>query len=428
MYCLFVLYVYSSIARCNVQFEEVLNFSKLASLLFGTDSNQTTSNIIYDVERQIDFNSDSYSKVCLDPELVKWQIKQLLKSPTFQTEIQRIFKDVHHKKQKRISNTSEIDKHSKGRVLSVPKSKNNMKVVRRAKMKAKSRIAGFRSSIYFQSNSLIDNSRIKMLNDECNKEIKGCLRNDFLKLTQDKSSYSPKRPNSNRKYIPIRERAQNGGGHITRCIEAACNGNDDIIIFESTVTAAVVNHDDRLISEMKESIISLTPKHILIKTQDISKSVKISNFDIQEISIDELQQIIIIDNSIRLSSFITNSHLQRFLVLLEYLIRKNANQICNDSGENVTKLMRPLLWNDLLRCKERVLFLDIDAKINWYIYASQNPEEVEEETSDRTFLTRNRNETKILANFKIFGCCDLPVMEVSNQESNDLHFAYFEVK
>ena len=392
------------------------------------DSTQTKSNTIFDVERKIDFNSENCSKLCLDPELVKWQIKQLLKSPTFQTDIQRIFRNARHKKQKCISNTTEIEKHSNSRVFPVPKSKNNITVLRRAKMKAKSRVAGFRSNIYFQNYSPIDNSRIKKLNYECNKEIRGCLRNDFLKLTQDKSSCSPKRSISNQKYVPIRERAHIGGGHITRCIEAACNGNDDIIIFESPVTAAVVDYDDRLISEMKESIVSLTPKHILIKAHDISKSVKLSNFDIHEISIDEFQQIIIIDNSIRLSSFVTNGHLQRFLVLLEYLIRKNANQICNEAGENVTKLMRPFLWNDLLRCKERVLFLDIDAKINWYIYASQNPEEVEEETSDRTFLTRNRNETKILANFKIFGCCDLPVMEVSNQETNDLHFAYFEVK
>ena len=419
---------YSSNPECDAQFENVLNFTKLAALLFGMDPKEIASQKISDVERKVEARYNDSRRLCLDHELVKRQLTQLLQSPTFQMDIQKIFRDTQQRKQRFLMNISKLENPSKDVKSSVPKTRKNLKDLKRAKMKAKQRVSGFRTNIYFKSNFLDDNSKIKTMNDEFAKEITRCWSEGAITLPSDTSRYSQPRSNLNEKSSKILEMMMSKGGHITKCIEAACNGSDNGTIFESIVGAAIHDADNGLISIMKESQIILTPNHVLIRTQDISQSLKLSNFAIKEISIDEFQQIIVIDNSIRLFNFYTSDNLQQFLVLLEYLIRKNASKNCKNMEKRAISLMRPRLWNELLNCKERIMYANIDVKVTWHLYALQKQEEFQRENNSGLLLTRSRSEIRALANFKFYGCRNTYVMEISKQKTSDFQSAYFEVK
>ena len=367
-------------------------------------------------------------RLCLNPEFVKSQLKLLLQSPTFQTDIKKIFRDSLPKNKRFIKKVSITDDSPKNKLPIVPRSKNYAKILKRAKMKAKRRSSGFHTNIYFKNNYLVDNSKIKLLNDEFEKEIASSWKDNVLKAPSSAYTSCQKQCQTESTALQIHDMIYEKDGYITKCIEAALNGYDSSIIFETIVTAAILNIGSPLISIMKDSVLSLTPMHLSIRTPDISKSVKLSNFTIKEISIDEFHQIIIINDSIRLCNFCTNNDLQRLLVLLEYLIRKNANQRSSDEEKSVSKLMLPCIWNNLLKCKERICYVNTNVKVTWYIYALQNSEEIEEEIISGALLTRSRNENRVQANFKFYGCSNTSVMEKSIQEISEFQCAYFEVK
>ena len=384
--------------------------------------------IAYPNKNDFDIRPENFRRMCLNPEFVKSQLKLLLQSPTFQMDIQKLIKDSLSKNKRVVRNVTYIDKCLKDKLSTVPRSVRSAKILKRAKMKAKRRSSGFHTNIYFKGNYPLDNSKMKLLNDACQKEIANSLKDSVVKTHPDISTYSEKITKSKMTTPKIHEMINVKVGYITKCIEAAWNGNDCNPVFECVATVAIFDPYDHMISTMKESVVSLTPKHLTIRTNDISKSVILSNFSIHEISIDEFQQIMIVDNSIRLCNFYSNNDLQRFLVLLEYLIRKNANESNSNEDKVVTNLMRPLLWNDLLKCKERIVYVTANVGVTWYKYVSQNLEEKELEKNSGALLTCSRSETRVPANFKFYGSSNLSVMERPTQDLSEFQSAYFEVK
>ena len=133
-------------------------------------------------------------------------------------------------------------------------------------------------------------------------------------------------------------------------------------------------------------------------------SIKLALHTIDEIRIDELQEMLIINNEMRIFNFYAKSQLEYFLTLLEYLIRNMGNSSSNAEpiSNNYTNLMRPLSWSNILNTKEEVLIVGINVSIKttFYIAPGQEKEQTQNLTSNKSFS--NRGDNRIGARFKFY--------------------------
>ena len=91
------------------------------------DPKEIASQKISDVERKVEARYNDSRRLCLDHELVKRQLTQLLQSPTFQMDNQKIFRVTQQRKQRFLMNISKLENPSKDVKSSVPKTKKILK-------------------------------------------------------------------------------------------------------------------------------------------------------------------------------------------------------------------------------------------------------------------------------------------------------------
>ena len=151
---------------------------------------------------------------------------------------------------------------------------------------------------------------------------------------------------------------------------------------------------------------------------------------IDEIRIDELQEMLIINNEMRIFNFYVKSQLEYFLTLLEYLIRNMGNSSSNTQpiSNNYTNLMQPLSWSNILNTKEEVLIvgMNVSIKTTFYIASGQEKEQTQNLTNNKSFSKRGDN--RIGARFKFYKCRNESVMTCLDENATDFEVGYFEVK
>ena len=406
-----------------------MDVSKLISALFGVKAKEIISKQYMASEMNKDNFDDILYTLKFDEEVLKLMFSNhplqlsLLKNCI----LTMINEDDPIRKERWLKSLAKLEHQDKTEMESWFKSDKKFKILKRAKMKAKQKRLGFRTSIYIQNHRLRDNSQNKRVNDEFMREVNNCLIRD------SKVSLFPmarcQRVNTHI-YVGQENEGISRHGHIIQCMEAASNGNENTPVFESVASLAILEKEDRNIIVRKDSRFSLTPKYILIRTNDIFESIKMYNSNINEIRIDEFHQVIIINNIIRLYNFYSNRHLQQFLVLLEYFIR-NMVQLPLSSARNDIKfldLMRPLSWNRLLNTKERILLVGLDINVTMSTYSRLNTKEVENNDVGGTIKMHTRSESRVEGTFQFYKRRSQCMMESLNHEFRNCNKAFFEVK
>ena len=408
------------------------------------------SRIFEDVEKETNLEKNDYLEITIEKmrgkkmmfdlskDVLNMPIHNLLNIDSFQREfLMAVFGDMLARKQKHfLSLTKSSNKDDVSRP-SLEGSKKRQRIIKKAKVKAKRRVFGFRPNIFFPNQCLKDNSVIKNMNDKFMEEVKNSSMESQIQLktfhdmnsnmgfSTEFSFRTPSNGTATRLYLN-----NPNHGKITQCMESACNGNEYETVFECLASISILDQNDKIVKTQDNVCINITPKYVLIKTKDMLTSIKLALHTIDEIRIDELQEMLIINNEMRIFNFYAKSQLEYFLTLLEYLIRNmgiyssNAEPISN----NYTNLMRPLSWSNILNTKEEVLIVGINVSIKttFYIAPGQEKEQTQNVTSNKSFSKRRDN--RIGARFKFYKCRNESVMTCLDENATDYEVGYFEVK
>ena len=408
---------------------------------------QCMSRIFEDFEKETNLEKNDYLEITIEKmrnkktmfdlskEVLNMPLHNLLNLDSMQRDVlMAIFGDILARKQKRcLALTKSHNKDDLTRP-SLERSKKKQRIIKKAKMKAKRRVFGFRPNIFFPNQCLKDNSVIKNINDNFMEEVKNSSMECQIqsKMSHDMDSFStecsfrtPSNGASTRPYLD-----NPNHGKITQCMESACNGNEYGTVFECLASISILDQNEKIVKTQENVCINLTPKYVLITTKDILTSIKMSLHTIDGIRIDELQEMLIINNEMRVFNFYAKSHLEYFLTLLEYLIRNMGNSCSNAKpiSNNYTNLMRPLSWNSILNTKEEVLIVGINVSIKttFYIASGHEIEQNQNLTNNKSFS--NRGDNRIGARFKFYKCRNQSVMTCLDENSTDYEVGYFEVK
>ena len=250
-------------------------------------------------------------------------------------------------------------------------------------MKAKNRVFGFRPNIFFPNQCLKDNSVIKNINDKFMEEvinssmesqIQSTMSHDItsdMRFSTELSFRTPSNGTSTRLYLN-----NPNHGKITQCMESACNGNEYETVFECLASISILDQNEKIVKTQDNVCINITPKYVLITTKDVLTSIKMALNTIDEIRIDEMQEMLIINNEMRIFNFYVKSQLEYFLTVLEYLIRNMGNSSSNAESisNNYTNLMQPLSWSNILDTKEEVLIVGINVRMKTTFYTAPGQE------------------------------------------------------
>ena len=406
--------------------EATTDTSKLISVLLGLTETEKAFEKPYPHEEKTENVQERSAPLHLDTDFIEMQFKHMLHSSTFQADLMRMMfrHTTRIRKKAHLRAIKGCDLRGESTRSNMPKSQTKLKIIKKAKIKAKQKRSGFRTNIYFQNSNVKDKSFSKTLNNEFIQEISNSL---------SEAPYSPivnmqTCKNSN-DFIDVLKMGSNFG-HIIDCIEAASNGNENGIVFESNVSTAAIKDATEAINITKDSRILLTATHILIGSNDILNSIKLKVASVEEIRIDEFQQMIIINNDIRLFNFHTRNHLQQFLACLEYLIRNMKTQNLSNgiTVEKSRDLMRPLTWNEILQTKEIIFFVSLNIPIHSYMYIPSSDKEGGNNDANAVKVSRSKCKGRFEARFKFYKSRNQSVMEVLKLKSCQLDKAYFEVK
>ena len=411
---------------------------------------QCMSRIFEDVEKETNLEKNDYLDITIEKmrgkkmmfdlskEVLSMPLQNLINLYGIQRDVlMAIFGDIIARKQKRVLLLAKANTKDDFTRPSLERSKKKQRIIKKAKMKAKNRRIGFRSNIFFPNQCLKDNSVIKNINDNFMEEVKNSTMESQImsKMTHDIdgdmcistncSSRIPSNGTSARLYPN-----DSNHGKITQCMESACNGNEYETVFECLASISILDKNEKIVKTQDNVCIHLTPKCVLIKTKDILRSYKITLHTIDEIRIDEMQEMLIINNEMRIFNFYVKSQLEYFLTILEYLIRNMGNSSSNAETipNNYKNLMQPLSWSNVLNTKEEVLIVGINVsmKTTFYIAPGQDIEQNLNITSNKSFSKRGGN--RIGARFKFYKCRNKSVMTCLDENSTDYEFGYFEVK
>ena len=408
------------------------------------------SRIFEDVEKETNLEKNDYLEITIEKmrgkktmfdlskDVLNMPLHNLLNIDSIQREfLIAVFGDMLARKQKRFLSLTKSNNKDDFTRPSLERSKKKQRIIKKAKMKAKSRVFGFRPNIFFPNQCLKDNSVIKNMNDKFMEEVKNSSMesqiqsktshdmNSNMHFSTEFSFRTPSNGISTRLYLN-----NPNHGKITQCMESACNGNEYETVFECLVSISILDQNEKIVKTQDNVCINITPKYVLIKTKDILTSITLALHTIDEIRIDELQEMLIINNEMRIFNFYAKSQLEYFLTLLEYLIRNmgiyssNAEPISN----NYTNLMRPLSWSNILNTKEEVLIVGINVSIKttFYIASGQEKGQTQNLTSNKSFSKRGDN--RIGARFKFYKCRNESVMTCLDENATDYEVGYFEVK
>ena len=408
------------------------------------------SRIFEDVEKETNLEKNDYLEITtekmrgkktmfdLSKDVLNMPLHNLLNIDSIQREfLIAVFGDMLARKQKRFLSLTKSNNKDDFTRPSLERSKKKQRIIKKAKMKAKSRVFGFRPNIFFPNQCLKDNSVIKNMNDKFMEEVKNSSMesqiqlktsrdmNSNMRFSTEFSFRTPSNGTSTRLYL-------NNANHgkITQCMESACNGNEYETVFECLASISILDQNEKIVKTQDNVCINITPKYVLIKTKDILTSITLALHTIDEIRIDELQEMLIINNEMRIFNFYAKSQLEYFLTLLEYLIRNIGNSSSNAEpiSNNYTNLMRPLSWSNILNTKEEVLIVGINVSIKttFYVASGQEKEQTQNLTSNKSFSKRGDN--RIGARFKFYKCRNESVMTCLDENATDYEVGYFEVK
>ena len=408
------------------------------------------SRIFEDVEKETNLEKNDYLEITtekmrgkktmfdLSKDVLNMPLHNLLNLDSIQREfLIAVFGDMLARKQKRFLSLTKSNNKDDFSGTSLERSKKRQRIIKKAKMKAKTRVFGFRPNIFFPNQCLKDNSVIKNMNDKFMEEVKNSSMesqiqlktsddmNSNMRFSTEFSFRTPSNGTSTRLYL-------NNANHgkITQCMESACNGNEYETVFECLVSISILDQNEKIVKTQDNVCINITPKYVLIKTKDILTSITLALHTIDEIRIDELQEMLIINNEMRIFNFFAKSQLEYFLTLLEYLIRNMGSSSSNAEpiSNKYTNLMRPLSWSNILNTKEEVLIVGINVSIKttFYIASGQEKGQTQNLTSNKSFS--NRGDNRIGARFKFYKCRNESVMTCLDENATDYEVGYFEVK